>query len=158
MIAPMEPVAIRDATLADLDALRDIFRRSSLANEGDRPHLLAHPEVLVLPASSVEEHDMRVAEVDGRIVGFATAYVTDADAVELDDLFVDPDWMRRGIATLLVADLVVRTRAAGSRRIEVTANDHAMAFYEQAGFFAVGEVATRFGAATRMHRGVDDSG
>jgi hypothetical protein len=35
-------------------------------------------------------------------------------------------------------------------RIEVTANPHAMAFYERAGFVPDGTAETRFGAAPRM--------
>jgi hypothetical protein len=33
----------------------------------------------------------------------------------------------------------------------VTANHHALAFYEKVGFVADGEVETRFGAGLRMH-------
>ena len=34
-------VLIRDASPGDMPALRDVFRRSSLSNDGDRPNLLA---------------------------------------------------------------------------------------------------------------------
>jgi hypothetical protein len=40
-------LSIRTAARADLDQLRDIYRRSSLHNDGDRVALLAHPEALV---------------------------------------------------------------------------------------------------------------
>jgi hypothetical protein len=39
-------VVIRDARPADVETLRDVFRRSSLSNEGDQGNLLAHPETL----------------------------------------------------------------------------------------------------------------
>jgi hypothetical protein len=38
---------LRDAVPDDDAALRSIFRRASLSNEGDRPLLLANPEHLV---------------------------------------------------------------------------------------------------------------
>jgi GNAT superfamily N-acetyltransferase len=49
----------------------------------------------------LNEGRVLVAEQDGSVVGFATW--ADADGVtELEDLFVDPDWTRRGMATALV--------------------------------------------------------
>ncbi|MBO0823165.1 MAG: GNAT family N-acetyltransferase [Actinobacteria bacterium] len=42
-----------------------------------------------------------VAEEDGSIVGFAT-WAETAGSMELEDPFVDPDHMRRGIATALI--------------------------------------------------------
>ena len=57
---------------------------------------------------------------------------------ELDDLFVDPDWMRRGIATALVLDALANAREQEVARIEVTANGHALAFYESVGFVSDG--------------------
>ena len=83
----------------------------------------------------------RVAVVEGRIVGFATLVGS-----ELEDLFVDPDWTRRGIATALVQDA-----AASVPRIEVTANAHALAFYESVGFVRDGVVEISGGEAYRMH-------
>ena len=71
------------------------------------------------------------------------------DAVELDGLFVAPEWMRRGIGGALVADVVARARAAGARRIEVTANPGAVPFYGRHGFRQTGATETRFGPENR---------
>jgi GNAT superfamily N-acetyltransferase len=142
-------VAIRDARPADIDALRDVFRRSSLSNEGDRANLLAHPETLAWAAEPVGEGRTRVAVVDDRVVGFATTSLT-TDGLELDDLFVDPDWMRRGVGRALVDDVVSSARRQHNRRVTVTANEHALAFYEHAGFVTVGSAETMFGPAPRM--------
>jgi ribosomal protein S18 acetylase RimI-like enzyme len=70
--------------------------------------------------------------------------------VEIEDLFVDPKWMRQGIGRALVLDLIAIARGRGIGRVEVTANQHALAFYENAGFVVYREEATRFGPAPRM--------
>lgn len=147
----MTAFALRDATPADVTALREVFRRSSLSNEGDRSHLLAHPEALELSDLAVRQSRTRVAVADGRVVGFAS-WLGDADAVEVEDVFVDPDWMRRGVGTALVLDLIAMARGRGARRAEVTANEAARAFYEKVGFAVGGKVDTAFGAALRMYR------
>src|SRR5262249_19821974 len=107
---------IRTATADDLPALRDVFRRAALSNEGDRAWIEAHPEEWGLDETNVVAGRTRVAVVDGQIVGFATLVGS-----ELEDLFVDPNWMRRGIATALVRDV-----AATVSRIDLTANPHAL--------------------------------
>jgi GNAT superfamily N-acetyltransferase len=141
---------IRTAQADDVEVLGDVYRRSSLANDGDRPDLLAHPDALAFDDLGVREGRTRVALVDDRIVGFATLRPV-GDVAELDDLFVDPDFMRRGLASALVRDAAEVATDQGMVRIEVTANDHALAFYEYAGFVAHGTVETRFGPGTRMH-------
>lgn len=128
------------------------MRRSS--NEGDQANLLAHPELLVFDAAWTKNSRVRVALVCEFVVGFATTRALDADAVELDDLFVDPAWTRRRVGRALLSDAVVAARADGVARIEVSGNVHATAFYEAAGFVTQTMVDTPFGPTPRMHLGL----
>jgi ribosomal protein S18 acetylase RimI-like enzyme len=140
---------IRDAVLGDMTALRDVFRRSSLSNDGDRALLLANPEVLEFPDIAVREGRTRAAVAEQAVVGFAS-WLGAGEVIEIEDLFVDPGWMRRGIGRALVLDLIAIARGRGIGRVEVTANEHALAFYEQVGFVVYREEATRFRPAPRM--------
>jgi GNAT superfamily N-acetyltransferase len=145
-----ETVAIiRLGVPADLPAASDVYRSASLSNAGDRDSLLAHPEYLVLGPEGLAEGRTYVAEEEGSLVGFATW--VEADGVfELEDLFVDPGWRRRGIAAALVDRIAQVLRARGVQRLEVTANPHAMGFYRAAGFVDCGAAETVFGLAPRM--------
>jgi GNAT superfamily N-acetyltransferase len=140
---------IRLGTSADLAAASSVYRRASLSNAGDRDSLLAHPEYLILGPEGLAEGRTHVAEQDGSVVGFAT-WAETAGAIELEDLFVDPGYRRRGIATALVSRIAEVVRALGAERLEVTANPHALGFYRAAGFTACGVATTHFGAAPRM--------
>jgi GNAT superfamily N-acetyltransferase len=136
-----------------------VFRRASLSNEGDRAALLANPDALVWAADGIAEGRTRVAvTADGTIVGFATVLPHENSTLELEDLFVDPDWMRRGIATRLISELIEHARATMIQRLWVTANPHAYDFYRSAGFTHVGNVETAFGAGSRMELAVADEG
>ena len=126
---------IRLGVPADLSAAAEVYRRASLSNAGDRGSLLAHPQYLILGP-------------DG-LAGFAT-WIEAGGTIELEDLFVDPGWMRRGIATALVTRIVDVLRARGVERLEVTANPHALGFYSAAGFIHCGVVKTDLGTAPRM--------
>lgn len=139
---------IRLGTLADLPAAASVYRRASLSNAGDRDILLAHPEYLVLGPEGLAEGRTYVADEDGTVVGFATWARADG-VLELEDLFVDPDWRRRGIATALLARIVDFVRAQGACCLEVTANPHAAGFYHAAGFTDCGTTETELGTAAR---------
>jgi N-acetylglutamate synthase-like GNAT family acetyltransferase len=147
----MSAFDVRRAVADDLPALRRIFRQASLSNEGDREVLLAHPEALELRDEGVTEGRIRAATTtDGSVVGFITIRSGDGSALELEDLFVDPEWMRRGVARSLLADVVATAKHAGSRCIEVTGNPHAEAFYRSVGFEPLHECETPFGPGLRM--------
>jgi len=140
---------IRPGVPADLPATSEVYRRASLFNAGDRDNLLTHPEYLILGPEGLAGGRTYVAEEDGSIVGFAT-WAEAAGIFELEDLFVDPGWMRRGIATALLGHIAGVLRARGVEHLEVTANPHALGFYRAAGFLDCGVRDTVFGAAPRM--------
>jgi GNAT superfamily N-acetyltransferase len=149
--------SIRAGRPSDASRLHDIHWRASLTNEGDRDAVLAAGRDVIVPEALGREEQARVATTDdGTIVGFATTVLVDG-VYELEDLFTDPEWTRQGVATALIDDAVERARLDGVRGIEVTGNQHAMAFYESVGFAREGEVATQFGrTAVRMHLAVED--
>ena len=140
---------IRPGAPGDLAAVTGVFRRASLGNPGDRDLLLAHPEYLVLRPAGLAEGRTYVAERDGIVVGFATWAEVDG-TVELEDLFVDPPWTRRGIATELMEHLTGVLRDRGVQRLEVTANPHASEFYASVGFAGVAVAQTPGGPAPRL--------
>ena len=70
-------------------------------------------------------------------------------AVELDDLFVDPDWMRQGTGQALMLDISALACKHGVQRVEVTAKQHALVFYEMVGIVFEVQNRTRFGPVPR---------
>ena len=149
---PVSIVRVRAACARDLPALRVLFRRSSLSNEGDRDLLLARPEVLELTDEGITEGRTQVAVgAEDEILGFITTRWLDVCTLEIEDLFVDPDWMRTGVASRLVKDLLAAASRNSVRRIEVKANPHANAFYRRVGFVHGHDTETRLGGAPRMY-------
>ena len=145
-------VEIRNAETSEVDVLKDLMRRASFVWEEYRDDLRAHPEVIDVPLHDIEAGNVRVATGSLRVLGFASLIAgRTADAAELDGLFVDPAFMRRGIGRSLVEDALALARARGCRRIEVTANPRAVEFYVKLGFIDDGVVPTQFGPGLRMH-------
>lgn len=141
-----ELVTIRTARPDEREALEELQRRASLANPVDRPHLEAHPDAIHLPPAQIANGQVFVAELDGRVAGFAAVV-----GGELDGLFVEPDLWRRGIGRALADKATHEARNRGLA-LSVIANPAARAFYERCGFSIEGEAKTRFGPGLRMSR------
>ena len=145
-----EALTIRLAEPDEREALEALQWRASLANENDRPHLLANPDAIDLPAEQIARGEVHVAEIGGRIAGFAAVLREDSH-LELDGLFVEPELWRGGIGAALVEQAAHEARRQGVS-LMVVANPHALDFYRSCGFSLEGEAQTRFGPALRMSR------
>ena len=142
---------IRDARRAEAAALASLQRRSSDVWEEYRAQLAANPGVIEPPHQAIAEGRVRVAvDASQRRLGFSVVLAPEDGRVELDDLFVEPDAMERGVGRLLVADVVSRAAALHATCVDVTANPNALGFYERVGFRVTGEVETLFGRGIRM--------
>ena len=145
-----DTIVIRPAHASDVPDLQRVYRESSLSNIGDRDVLLEHPEHLLFSGLGVAAGRTTVALVDDHLVGFASIADGGPMQLELEDLFVDPAWQRRGIARHLIADVARIARRNAVRTLVVTGNPHARAFYLTVGFVQDGEVITEFGPAPRF--------
>lgn len=103
-----------------------------------------------------ERHSVRLAEVDGEIVGFASR-----DGSWLMHLYVKPGWTGRGIGTQLLSAILLEAALVTPvvRLYTFARNAGARRFYERHGFTAVmfgdgstnaeGEPDVRYERATR---------
>jgi GNAT superfamily N-acetyltransferase len=141
-----ETLRLRLAAPGERQELEDLQRRASLALPDYRDQLAAHPDAIHLPAEQVDGGQVIVAELEGRIAGFAAVVGN-----ELDGLFVEPALWRRGIGSALIEAATHQARRDGLA-LRVTASPTAREFYESCGFSIEGEADTRFGPAFRMSR------
>lgn len=147
----MQGLRIRPAQPEERIALEDLQRRASLALDEYRQDLLVHPDAIELPAVQIERGEVLVAEIGDRVVGFA-AIVSGDRAAELDGLFVEPEFWRRGIGSALVEAVTHEARRKGLSLLTVVASPTALEFYLGCGFSVEGAAETRFGRAIRMSR------
>jgi GNAT superfamily N-acetyltransferase len=141
-----EALRLRLATPEERLDLEALQRRASMALPEYREQLEVHPDAIELPAEQIDQGQVIVAELDGRVAGFAALI-----GGELDGLFVEPELWRQGIGTALIEEATHEARRRGLS-LSVTANPGAREFYERCGFLVEGEAQTRFGPALRMSR------
>jgi ribosomal protein S18 acetylase RimI-like enzyme len=109
---------IRAATHEDVPILAPIERTADVMFAA-----VGHPEFVgaetiddAYAAESVSEGRIRVAELDGRVVGWLLVSRLDGELF-LSQLSVDPAFGRRGVGTALLLDCMERARAAGEPSI-----------------------------------------
>jgi ribosomal protein S18 acetylase RimI-like enzyme len=144
-------ISIRNARPEEAHALELIQRRASDVWDEYRAELAAHPDAIASPHRAIAEGRVRVAvDASGQRLGFSVVLPVAEGRCELDDLFVEPEWMRLGVGRLLVHDLAARAASAGATSVDVIANPNALGFYTRLGFQITGQATTRFGDAPRM--------
>ena len=146
MSKPVEGLVIRLAQAQEREELEALQRRASLALTEYREQLEANPDAIHLPPAQVANGQVLVAELDGRVAGFAALV-----GGELDGLFVEPELWRRGIGAALLNEATHGARRKGLA-LTVIANPSARDFYMRCGFSLEGEAQTRFGPALKMSK------
>ena len=73
-----------------------------------------------------------MAEAEGRLVGWA-ALIPRGELGWLEDLWVDPAWIGRGLGRSLFERVAEEARERGARRLEWEAEPNASGFYEHLG-------------------------
>jgi GNAT superfamily N-acetyltransferase len=76
--------------------------------------------------------DVWVADEGGRAMGYATLTV-DGERAELDELWVEPEWIGCGVGSELFRFVAARAAALGAARLEWEADPNAVGFYERMG-------------------------
>ena len=129
----MTPVTLRRADSADAGAVAEVWLRARRAAVPVVPAPV-HPDDEVrqyFQTVVVPTKETWLAEVDGTAVA---VLVLDGD--EVDQLYVDPDWQRRGVGSRLVG-LAQARRPDGLALWTFQTNLPARRFYERHGFVAV---------------------
>ena len=129
--APSWEVRIRPMTEADLGRVLEIERASFTV-----------PWTPATFAGLIRRDDshLRVAEVDGVVVGYTAVWIV-VDQAELGDIAVEAAWRGRGIGARLLAAAIDLVRERGVRELYLevrVSNDGARRLYERHGFRVVG--------------------
>ena len=123
---------IRPAEAGDVERLREI----TVAAKAHWGHDLAWVKQWVAVGDfagvAVGRGEAWLAEVDGTIAGWS-ALQLGGEIAWLEDLWVDPAYMGRGVGRRLFVEAAARARTAGKPRLEWEADLDAVGFYERMG-------------------------
>jgi putative acetyltransferase len=134
----MSAVALRPYLPADAKRCAEIFRSSieELAaddyDEQQREAWAALADDEPAFGAKLANELTLLAMIDGAVAGFASLKGAD----EIDMLFVDPQFSRRGVGRTLIDALTRLAEARGAKRLTVDASDAARPLFDRQGFTA----------------------
>ena len=96
-------------------------------------------EELTVDGQTLLAFDTHVAERNGTIIGCYALAPRSETEVELEYMFVDPQFLRQGIGSQLLVHAIERSRTRGFRTMKIIADPHASGFYERHGALVVDE-------------------
>jgi len=85
-----------------------------------------------------ERHESWVVELEDRPIGFYTLQEKNGNAW-LENLWVLPEFIGRGIGRQLFIHALSRSRTKGHLSLQLEADPNAVGFYEKMGMFKIGE-------------------
>jgi GNAT superfamily N-acetyltransferase len=90
---------------------------------------------------TLQAREVYVAEAEGRAVAWAALLSKSDDEWWLDDLWVEPDSIGRGVGTALFRHAAARAKELGASRLLWEAEPNAVGFYERLGARPTGHEA-----------------
>jgi GNAT superfamily N-acetyltransferase len=125
-------IHIREGRESDFERLRAIAVEAKAHWGYDRALVEEWAQGGDFEPESLRRRLLYVAEEDGRPVGWA-ALIPRGEVGWLEDLWVDPAWIGRGIGRALFEHVATEARQRGARRLEWEAEPNAQGFYRHMG-------------------------
>jgi N-acetylglutamate synthase-like GNAT family acetyltransferase len=148
-VGPAGVVTIRAAQPADHERLRELAFAS-------KAHWGYEHDLVRGWADELDfdrQRESWVAEADGAIVAWAALVPPGADGVaELEDLWVDPTAMGRGLGRKLFLMAADRARELGARQLRWEAEPRSVGFYERMGAETAGSTTSAWGRTLPVMR------
>lgn len=131
-MAETKAVVVRRGSPADAERLKEIAIAAKAHWGYGLDRVRAWADAGGFGAEALRALDLFVAELDGRTVAWASVKVA-GETAWLEDLWVEPDWIGKGVGSRLFHSAVDHARAGGATAIEWEAEPNAEGFYEKLG-------------------------
>lgn len=133
------PITVRFARPEEALALSALCKRSKAHWGYDAGFMALSEASLTISPELIAAGRVLVAEREGEVLGMASLEPLEAGVFDLLHLFVEPDAIESGVGRTLFEAICGLARRLGGKRLSITADPYAEAFYKQMGARRVGE-------------------
>lgn len=132
-------LSFENASILHADVLTALTFRSKDHWKYGADQLMQWKEALTISPTYIETNEVIVLKHNHVIIGYYSYIDAEAFAVELDNLFIDPDYIGQGYGTVLMHHFLNRMKEKNTVKIMLYADPHAEQFYAKHGFKVIGE-------------------
>jgi GNAT superfamily N-acetyltransferase len=135
------PYSIRPARIEEAPALSELCIRSKGAWGYDAAFMALARAVLQVNPGQIAAGNVWVATgVDGEVTGMVALGPSEQrNTLDLDKLFVEPQYIRTGVGRALIAHAIDEARRRDAKRLTILADPNAAGFYERIGARWIGK-------------------
>jgi len=135
-------MTIEKATANDNEILTVLTKKSKAYWGYSEEQIEMWSEVLTISKEYIATKSVYKLVVNNEIVGYYSFFHESEETIELDNLFVWPDFIGKGFGQILMKDFLLRLENSGIKKVVLDAEPKAEKFYEKIGFVKVGEIQT----------------
>lgn len=132
-------MVIRPAKSSEAEMLSEIAMEAKRYWDYPPEVMESWHSTLTLDAMHIDLSPPYVAEEEGEVVGFYQL-ISDGDKMELEHMWVKPQYMNKGIGKQLIAHAITSAKSRGAKRMSIDADPNATSFYLSCGAYRVGEL------------------
>jgi len=133
---------ISQALPSDHIDLSNITKKSKAYWNYSPEQILLWDQELTITSQYISANHVFNGVSDDMIIGYYSYFPIEKYIVKLDNLFVLPDYIGRGIGGELLQDFTGRVSSQDYKKITLDADPNAECFYDYHGFVRIGEIAT----------------
>ena len=133
---------IKLAEIGQADILTDLTRRSKAHWGYDEAQILKWYDELRVHEDDIRAERVWVGMSGNQVVGYYSFLILSASVVKLDNLFIAPQQIGKGLGKILLTHFLDRGKDMGFQRATLDAEPHAEAFYKRFGFETIDSFET----------------
>lgn len=99
-------------------------------------------ELLTITPTYIETKSVYKLVVDTKTVEYYSFFYEDEHTIKLDNLFILPDYIGKGLGRILLDDFLILVKRTNVNKIILDSEPNAEMFYAKLGFIKVGEIET----------------
>ncbi|MFH6997610.1 GNAT family N-acetyltransferase [Flavobacterium sp. FlaQc-57] len=133
---------VEKASTKDHEILTEITKKSKAYWGYSEEQILKWSNNLTITQDYLKDNDVFKLINDNKIVGYYSYIIEEEKNVILDNLFVLPDYIGKGLGKYLMTDFLNRMKENQIRKITLDSEPNAESFYSKMGFVKIGEFET----------------
>lgn len=133
---------ISKATTDDAEILTNITKKSKSHWGYSNEQIESWSSQLTITTNYIETNKIYKLVINDLVVGYYSYVILEENVVQLDNLFVLPEYIGTGLGTFLMNDFLDRCKALKFQKVVLDADPNAENFYKKHGFKTIGQIET----------------
>lgn len=136
----MSNMIFKKAITTDAKALTELTIRSKSYWNYSAGQIEEWRDDLTITPNYIDDACVYILFVDSQLIGYYSYLKLDADKVKLDNIFLEPDCIGKGLGIIMMNHLIENVKNLGYSKVVLDSEPNAEGFYKNYGFKVTGRL------------------